>query len=68
MTKRLIEIDDRLLAEARELAGAATMKETVNTALRELIDTELRRQHLQRLTTGEGINLGDEEVMQGAWR
>lgn len=68
MTKRLIEIDDRLLAEARELTDAATMKETVNTALRELIATEIRRRHLHRLTTGTGIDLADEEVMQGAWR
>ena len=68
MTKRLIEIDDRLLAEARELADAATMKETVNTALRELVAAELRRRHLHRLATGEGIDLADEEAMQGAWR
>lgn len=68
MTKRLVDIDDALLAEVRELIGVATMKEAVNTALRQLLDTELRRQHLHRLETGQGTDLGDEEIMQGAWR
>ncbi len=64
VTKRLVEIEDDLLTRARELSGATTMKDTVNTALRSLIVTELRR----RLETGEGTDLGDDEVMQGAWR
>lgn len=68
MTKRLVDIDDALLREARELTGAATMKDAVNTALQELIDIELRRRHLRRLETGDGTDLGDAEVMQGAWR
>ena len=68
MTKRLVDIDDALLADVRELIGVATMKEAVNTALQQLLDTELRRQHLHRLETGRGTDLGDDEIMQGAWR
>ena len=68
VTKRLVDIDDALLAEVRELIGVATMKEAVNTALRQLLDAELRRQHLRRLETGRGTDIGDEEIMQGAWR
>ena len=68
MTKRLIEIDDGLLDQARTLTGATTMKETVNTALREVVNAELRRQHLLRLVIGEGTDIADEEVMAGAWR
>lgn len=68
MTKRLIDIDDSALERARELIGAATMKETVNTSLRELIKAELRRRHLHRLVTGEGIDLSDDQIMSGAWR
>ena len=49
MTKRLVDIDDDLLAEARVLTGAATMKEAVNAALQQVIDSELRRRHLRRL-------------------
>ncbi|MEA2057980.1 MAG: type II toxin-antitoxin system VapB family antitoxin [Actinomycetota bacterium] len=68
MTKRLVDIDDALLAEARHLTGATTMKGTVNTALQQLVDAELRRRHLRRLESGEGTDLADDEIMQGAWR
>ena len=68
MTKRLVDIDDDLLAEARVLTGAATMKETVNAALQQVIDSELRRRHLQRLEAGTGTDLADDEVMRAAWR
>jgi len=68
MTKRLVDIDDALLREARTLTGAATMKETVHIALRQLLDTELRRRHLRRLESGKGTDLSDGEVMRSAWR
>ena len=68
MTKRLVDIDDDLLAEARVLTGATTMKEAVNAALQDVIDGELRRRHLRRLEAGAGIDLADDEVMRGAWR
>ena len=68
MTKRLVDIDDELLAEARELLRAPTMKEAVNAALQQVIDSELRHRHLQRLEAGTGTDLADDEVMRGAWR
>ena len=68
MTKRLIDIDDDLLAQARELTDAPTMKETINTALQELVNMHLRRRHLDRLLTGKGLDLDDDEIMGGAWR
>ncbi len=68
MTKRLVDIDDDLLVEARELLGAPTMKEAVNAALQQVIDTELRRRHLQRLESGTGLDLADDEVVRNAWR
>jgi Arc/MetJ family transcription regulator len=68
MTKRLVDIDDELLAQAREVLGTATMKDTVNRSLREVVNAELRRDHVRRLTTMEGLDLDDPEVMAGAWR
>ena len=68
MTKRLVDIDDGLLTEVRDLTGAATMKAAVNAALRHVIDTELRRRHLRRLESGAGTDLADDEVMRNAWR
>lgn len=44
------------------------MKETVNAALSEVVAAELRRRHLLRLRTGEGMDLDDDEIMAGAWR
>ena len=68
MTKRLVDIDDELLDEVRQLTGAKTMKDAVHTALRQVVEAELRRRHLRRLETGEGTDLADPDVMQGAWR
>lgn len=68
MTKRLVDIDDDLLAKAREILGADTIKDTVNGALRELTRRQLRLRLLRRLMTMEGLDLDDPEVMKGAWR
>jgi len=49
VTKRLIDIDDDLLAEARELADAETIKGTVEEALRKLVRIEITRLHIEEL-------------------
>lgn len=67
MTKRLVDIDDTLLARAREVLGAETMKETVNRALSEVINLERRRSLVKRMTTGDGIEL-DADTLRDAWR
>ncbi|MGH6656016.1 MAG: type II toxin-antitoxin system VapB family antitoxin [Actinocrinis sp.] len=36
MTKILVDVDDTVLAEAMELLGTKTKKETINLALREI--------------------------------
>lgn len=68
MTKRLVEIDDELLAAARIVLDTPTMKATVNEALAEVVATERRRAHMARLMVGDGVDLGDDEVMADAWR
>ena len=68
MTKRLVDIDDELLDAAREAAETATMKATVNEALKQLVEADLRRRHLRRLEAGDGTNLSDERTMDRAWR
>ncbi|MEK8142580.1 type II toxin-antitoxin system VapB family antitoxin [Streptomyces sp. M10(2022)] len=37
MSKLLLEVDDDALAQAAELLGTSTKKDTVNTALKEVI-------------------------------
>ena len=43
MTKRLIEVDDDKLAQARALLGTSTLKATVDAALDELLALDRRR-------------------------
>ena len=68
VTERLVDIDDDLLAQVREMTGAATMTEAVNAALQHVIDFDLRLRHVRRLLTLDGIDLADEQVMSDAWR
>jgi Arc/MetJ family transcription regulator len=49
VTKRLIEIDDQLLERARSAAGAKTMKETVEVALRRMAAEDAVVRHVERL-------------------
>lgn len=68
MAKHLVDLDEDLLAEARRILNAATMKETVNRSLQEVIALERRQRHVERLTKMAGLDLDDPEVMSGAWR
>lgn len=68
MAKRLVDIDDELLDKATSVLGASTMKETVNRALEEVVRTDLRRRHADRLARMEGLDLDDPDVMARAWR
>jgi|SaaInlV_200m_DNA_5_1039737.scaffolds.fasta_scaffold00735_4 Arc/MetJ family transcription regulator len=67
VTKRLIDIDDELLAEARAILETNTMKDTVNAALERISDMEVWRRHAIRLST-EGLDLQNPDIMRDAWR
>jgi Arc/MetJ family transcription regulator len=67
MSKRLVDIDDQLLAEASAVLGSGTMKETVNRSLEAVVLAARRRRHADRLAAMEGLDLADGEVMAGAW-
>jgi Arc/MetJ family transcription regulator len=55
--KRLVDIDDDLLERARSIAGAATIKETVNVALQRLVDDERVLRHIERLKGPGALDL-----------
>jgi len=61
MTKRLVDIDDRLLERARGVAGTKTIKETVNSALKRLVDDERVLRHVERLRGEGGLDLARVE-------
>jgi Arc/MetJ family transcription regulator len=68
MSKRLVDIDDDLLAQATTILGASTMKEAVNRSLESVVVAALRRRHAERLDDMRGLDLDDPQVMSGAWR
>lgn len=72
MTKRLVDIDDATLDEAKQILGTDTIKDTVNTALRETIRAAERRKHVDRDALRRFAeatkDLADEEIMADAWR
>lgn len=55
--KRLVDIDDDLLERARSVAGTDTIKDTVNTALRRLVDDERVLRHIERLRGSGALDL-----------
>ncbi len=70
MAKMLIDIDEELLADAAEVFGTKTKKDTVNAALRFVAE---RRRSVEEILNdpygfGVGPDIGDPEVMRGARR
>ena len=57
MTKRLVEIDDELLAQARLAAGRKTIKSTVEVALQSLLDRQTVLRHVSRLRRAGALDL-----------
>lgn len=68
ITKRLVDIDDAALEQARELLGGATIKDTVNTALREFSDRDTRIRLFARIQQLAAEDLGDPDIMKGTQR
>ena len=68
MKKTSVDIDEVLLDEVRNLLGTSKIKQTVDTALRETLRSEARRQEVRTLAAMNGLDLADEAVMANAWR
>ena len=69
MTKTLIDIDDDLLEAAREVLGTTTKKDTVNTALREVLAAQQRRRAVDDLIAWTaGHEPLDRDARLRVWR
>lgn len=68
MRKTSVEIDDGLIEQVRILLGTSSIKETIDSALREVLRREARREEIEALTMMDGLELSNEKVMAGAWR
>ena len=66
MAKRVVGIDDALLAEVRGAYGTTTLRATMDRSLREARDVERRREHLRLLEQGVSL-VGDSEALAHAW-
>ncbi|HKY65716.1 MAG TPA: type II toxin-antitoxin system VapB family antitoxin [Acidimicrobiales bacterium] len=67
MTRTLVDIDDEALTAAAAELGTTTKVETVNRALAEIAARPRRLAFLETLRTTDD-DLGDSEIMRGAWR
>ena len=69
VAKTLIDIDDALLEAARDVLGTSTKKDTVNTALREVVAMQRRADAVEGLVEWLGRNEPwDDSVRDRAWR
>lgn len=68
MTKRLVDLDDGKLAQVRALLGTATLKDTVNGALDEVLALAARREALlhEEVVAGSA-DLSDDSRRRSAW-
>ena len=62
-----IEIDEELLARAQDVLGTTGLKETVDSALDQVVRAHLRRRLAERIKTGKGIDRGDR-ILRAARR
>ena len=66
--KTSVEIDEDLLEAAKRILETTTVRDTVEEAFREVARVEARRQEVETLTRMSDLDLGDPDVMAGAWR
>jgi Arc/MetJ family transcription regulator len=70
MTKRLVDIDDEILEQARAALGTTTLKDTVNEALHTTVQAHRRRaltaEDIERFVKAT-VDLRNPEIMAKAW-
>ncbi|GAA1910716.1 type II toxin-antitoxin system VapB family antitoxin [Streptantibioticus ferralitis] len=64
MSRTVIDLDDELLTEVARALGTSTKKETVNTALREVLDIRRRALALARLRSAAADGAFDLELFE----
>ncbi|MEU8137035.1 type II toxin-antitoxin system VapB family antitoxin [Streptodolium elevatio] len=64
MARTVIDLDDDLVADVAKALGTSTKKETVNTALREVLENRRRALALTRLRAAADEGAFDLEVLE----
>ena len=60
-----LDIDEEMLAKAREILGTSGIKDTVDEALREVVRQEAGRRLIALYKDNE--DFGNPEIMERAW-
>lgn len=71
MTKRLVDVDDDLLEQARQILGTTTLKDTVNESLRGIVRSGRRKPITKEDLAAfaeAAKDLGDPDVLALAWK
>ncbi|KFG74740.1 type II toxin-antitoxin system VapB family antitoxin [Streptomyces mutabilis] len=66
MTRTVIDLDDQLVADVAKALGTSTKKETVNTALREVLENRRRALALTRLRAAAAEGAFDLDLLEDA--
>jgi Arc/MetJ family transcription regulator len=64
MARTVIDLDDQLVADVSKALGTGTKKDTVNAALREVLDTRRRALALTRLQDAATDGAFDLELLE----
>jgi Arc/MetJ family transcription regulator len=64
MSRTVIDLDDALLADVAKALGTSTKKETVNTALHEVLENRRRALALTRLRAAAADSAFDLEIFE----
>ncbi|MCX5200197.1 type II toxin-antitoxin system VapB family antitoxin [Streptomyces sp. NBC_00237] len=64
MSRTVIDVDDTLLAAVAQALGTSTKKDTVNSALREVLETRRRALALTRLRASAAEGAFDLESLE----
>lgn len=62
MAKTSVDIDTDQMARAQEILGTATIKETIDTAVRRVLAEDAREKFLEMAKAGRFSELADPEV------
>jgi Arc/MetJ family transcription regulator len=64
MSRTVIDLDDELVADVAKALGTSTKRETVNTALREVLENRRRALALTRLRAAASEGAFDLEMLE----
>ncbi len=65
MRRTTLDIDESMLAQAKEILGTRGVKDTVDEALREIVRNEAGKRLIKWLKENE--DLRNPEIMEHAW-